>query len=95
MLYLHIPFCSRKCSYCAFYSRVGGDVQDYVNALCREIELRADEVWPKPHKVLTVYFGGGTPTLLSVSQLERIVEQLNRSFNLSEIEECTIEANPE
>lgn len=95
MLYLHIPFCSRKCSYCAFYSRVGGDVQAYVDALCREIELRADEVWPKQHKVRTVYFGGGTPTLLSVSQLERIVEQLNRSFNLSEIEECTIEANPE
>lgn len=95
MIYLHIPFCVRKCSYCGFYSRVGGDVQTYVDTLCREIELRAEEVWPKPHKVRTVYFGGGTPTLLSISQLGQIVEQLHRSFNLSEIEECTIEANPE
>lgn len=95
MLYIHIPFCVRKCSYCGFYSRVGGDVQAYVDALCREVELRAEEVWPKPHKVRTVYFGGGTPTLLNVSQLGQIVEQLHRSFCLSETEEWTIEANPE
>jgi len=96
VLYLHIPFCARKCSYCAFYSRVSSaDRQPYVDALCEEIRQRANELWDSHHHIQTVYFGGGTPTLLSIEQLGQITEQLHRSFNLSEVAECTIEANPE
>lgn len=96
MIYVHIPFCARKCSYCGFYSLVTeADRQPYVDALCEEIRLRADELWDARHKVQTVYFGGGTPTLLSIAQFEQIIERLHRSFNLSEVVECTIEANPE
>ena len=96
VIYVHIPYCSRKCSYCGFYSKVAsGDRQAYVDALCKEIQMRAGDIWPHPHEVQTIYFGGGTPTLLSIAQLEQIVEQLHRSFNLSTMQEFTIEANPE
>lgn len=96
MIYIHIPFCVRKCSYCAFYSIVNeSGRQAYVDALCEEIRQRADELWDTRHKVHTVYIGGGTPTVLTIEQFEQILERLHRSFNMSEVVECTIEANPE
>ena len=80
-LYLHIPFCRSKCLYCDFCSlpaRTAEMIEAYVNALCREIagkkELCAD------HSVQTIYFGGGTPTLLSAEQLERIMKAVRNAF---------------
>lgn len=70
-------------------------MQPYVDAFCDEIHQRANEIWDRRHSVRTVYFGGGTPTLLSVHQLEQIINQLTNCFNLSKTVECTIEANPE
>src|SRR5574344_342694 len=94
MLYLHIPYCHHKCTYCAFYSTAGKhDTRAYVDALCKEVALRAPKneiLAPK-----TIYFGGGTPTLLPLAQIEQIVSTLRRHFNLSELQEATIEANPE
>lgn len=95
MIYLHIPFCHRKCTYCAFYSRVtgGGDsVTRYVSALCRELEQRS---YAMKGSVKTIYFGGGTPSILSPDQLGRIVDILRINYDLSALEEVTIEANPE
>lgn len=93
MLYVHIPYCHRKCTYCAFYSAVtAADKQGYVEALCRELEGRRSEM---THPLRTVYFGGGTPTLLSSAQLGQIVEVIRRNYNVSKLEEATIEANPE
>lgn len=93
MIYLHIPYCHRKCTYCAFYSVVtASDKQAYVDALCRELVMRRHEV---EHPVHTVYFGGGTPTVLSVGQLGQIVDALRAHYDMSEVEEVTIEANPE
>ena len=72
MLYVHIPYCHRKCTYCAFYSTVTkGDKQAYVDALCEELRRRCHCM---PHPLCTVYFGGGTPTLLDISQLAQIVQ---------------------
>ncbi len=91
MLYLHVPYCHHKCTYCAFYSVARGrNVDDYVDAVCNELKERRTD---KP--IQTVYFGGGTPTVLSVSQLERIVGTIRDNFDLSLMEEATIEANPE
>ena len=87
MIYIHVPFCHRKCTYCAFYS-----VRSYVDTLLREMEDRKGE---QAHPIKTVYFGGGTPSILPVSELERIVEGLYRCFDLSHLEEMTLEANPE
>lgn len=93
MLYVHIPYCHRKCTYCAFYSTVTkGDKQAYVDALCEELRRRCHCM---PHPLRTVYFGGGTPTLLDISQLAQIVQTISTYFGVKEIVEATIEANPE
>lgn len=95
MIYIHIPFCHRKCTYCAFYSKPLLDpsgATTYISALCRELEMRC---YSMTGPVRTVYFGGGTPSLLPIDHLARVVETLRRCYDLSALEECTLEANPE
>ena len=87
MIYVHIPFCARKCNYCAFNSKVGGadEIAAYVDALITEIKLKTSN-----SKLTTLYFGGGTPTILKISQLEKILGALDVTGAV----EITIEANP-
>lgn len=93
MVYIHVPFCHRKCTYCAFYSVASQRrVADYVEALLVEMERRCGE---QAHPIKTVYFGGGTPSLLPLDEMARIVGGLHRNFDLSQLEEATIECNPE
>ena len=93
MIYIHIPFCHRKCTYCAFYSQPSlRDSQRYVEALCRELAMRRHSM---EGPVRTVYFGGGTPSLLPIELVARIAEALRANYDLSALEECTLEANPE
>jgi oxygen-independent coproporphyrinogen-3 oxidase len=89
-LYLHVPFCAHKCEYCAFYSAVPKEdlVSRYVSALVRELELVAHELKPK-----TVFFGGGTPSLLNLKQWEQILKAFER-LGLLGAEEWTVECNP-
>src|SRR5205085_5243066 len=89
-LYVHVPFCSRKCSYCAFYSEAsdGELVNRYVDALIRELESVADDLRPR-----TVFFGGGTPSLLNLAQWERLLGAMER-LGLLGAEEWTVECNP-
>ena len=92
-VYIHIPFCAKKCEYCSFISFQSTDVQkdEYITALLREAETRkpfADE------PVKTVYIGGGTPSLLSPDQLRRLVDGLCVHFPMDHKVEFTIEANP-
>jgi oxygen-independent coproporphyrinogen-3 oxidase len=89
-LYIHVPFCAQKCAYCAFYSEPSsGDlINRYVAALIRELELVANDLKPK-----TIFFGGGTPSLLNLRQWEQILRALER-LNLLGAEEFTVECNP-
>ena len=88
-LYLHFPFCEKKCFYCDFYSLADMTLkEEYINALIREI-TKFDGV-----KIDTVFFGGGTPSLLSESELERIISAIYRSFKVDTNPEITLEANP-
>lgn len=89
-LYIHVPFCAHKCEYCAFYSApAGGDqIQRYVDALIRELELIAPDCQPD-----TLFFGGGTPSMLSLKQWERILETLRR-LGLDHPGEWSVECNP-
>jgi oxygen-independent coproporphyrinogen-3 oxidase len=89
-LYVHVPFCAQKCAYCAFFSEAAsGDlVNRYVAALVRELEIVADDLWPR-----TVFFGGGTPSLLNLRQWEQILRAMER-LDLLGAEEWTIECNP-
>ena len=94
-LYLHLPFCRAKCYYCDFNSRPMRDQQEltqYVQALQQDITLSAAPA--HDHELISVYFGGGTPSLLSPSQLKRILEGVRRSYALSADAEITLEANP-
>jgi oxygen-independent coproporphyrinogen-3 oxidase len=89
-LYVHVPFCAQKCAYCAFYSEAssGELVNRYVAALIRELEIVADDL-----KCKTIFFGGGTPSLLNLRQWEQIFRTMER-LNLLGAEEFTVECNP-
>jgi len=90
-LYLHIPFCRQACSYCDFYFVTKADKMSvFVDALCAEI--RASQ-WD--HPIHTIYFGGGTPSRLPIPDLARVFDALSQRFDLSAIEEITLEANPD
>ena len=93
-VYIHIPFCRSRCSYCDFATGIyQSDVAErYVNSVAREI--RSWDELDKPEDVDTVYFGGGTPSLLSPAQLERIIEAVDLRFNVQPDAEVTMEMNP-
>jgi oxygen-independent coproporphyrinogen-3 oxidase len=91
-LYIHVPFCSQKCEYCAFYSTAadGALVNRYVASLVRELALRRAEIATPPS---TVFFGGGTPSLLTLRQWETVFEAF-RTHQLLGAGEWTVECNP-
>ena len=92
-LYIHVPFCAQKCYYCDFNSIAIDNelLASYLKALQKEIELVAKKYAPE---IRTIYIGGGTPTILSGSQLTTILAKCSNEFNLEEDLEITIEANP-
>ena len=92
-LYVHIPFCKRKCRYCSFvsFTEKAAEHEAYINLLLKEAELRAEEA---DEKITTIYLGGGTPSLLSSRLLEKLIRGLNSIFNLDSVSEFTSEANP-
>jgi len=89
-LYVHVPFCAQKCEYCAFFSEAtsGELIQRYVNALQRELELVAADLRPR-----TIFFGGGTPSLLNLRQWESLLGHFQR-LGLFGATEFTVECNP-
>lgn len=97
-LYLHIPFCERKCIYCSFYSVETLESRErFLAALLREIEMRADLLdasGDAPAEYETIFFGGGTPSLLSPDELASILDPLRRRFQVRPDAECTMECNP-
>jgi oxygen-independent coproporphyrinogen-3 oxidase len=94
--YIHIPFCRSRCAYCDFntYAGLGRFIEPYVDALAWQIEHAAVLRDPATVVVRTVYLGGGTPSLLSPDQLERILSALRSSFPVSSDAEISMEANP-
>jgi len=93
-LYVHIPFCKHKCGYCDFNAYAGMDrlMPDYVDALQRELVF-ARERYPF-QQLETVYFGGGTPSLLPADEMARLLDFITRTFNIAPDAEITLEANP-
>jgi oxygen-independent coproporphyrinogen-3 oxidase len=90
-LYIHFPFCRRRCGYCSFVSYQGreSDIPEYVKALKKELILRATD-----QRVCSIYFGGGTPSLLSPEQIHEILSVVHSHFTVNEASEVTLEANP-
>ncbi|MDG2165124.1 MAG: radical SAM family heme chaperone HemW [Flavobacteriales bacterium] len=93
-IYLHIPFCKHACNYCDFHFSTSMKMKvDFVQAIIQEIELRKD-VFANEF-ISSVYFGGGTPSLLSKEELDTIFEKLYKSFTIDADAEITLEANPD
>ena len=94
-IYVHIPFCKQKCAYCDFYSLSSREdrMDDYTEALCAHLE----EIAPRAagHAVDTVYFGGGTPSLLGAKRLSRILKTILKKYPVVKGAEITMEANPD
>ncbi|MCR5692336.1 MAG: radical SAM family heme chaperone HemW [Eubacterium sp.] len=93
-LYIHIPFCARKCNYCDFLSFPCGErqMEDYLDALDREFFLWQETLEQRPLE--TIFIGGGTPSLLSVLQAEKLMQIIHRHCNLKDLKEFSIECNP-
>jgi oxygen-independent coproporphyrinogen-3 oxidase len=92
-IYIHIPFCKQACHYCDFHFSTSLKKKDeLIEALCIELVLRKDEL---NENVQTIYFGGGTPSLLNASELQQIFDTITANFTISENPEITLEANPD
>ncbi|MBQ8761443.1 MAG: radical SAM family heme chaperone HemW [Bacteroidales bacterium] len=93
-IYIHVPFCKSKCAYCNFFSLASESrIKDYVEALKREIIYRKDYL--EDEEVKTIYFGGGTPSLLPVESVDEILTLLHNNFDIDANPEITLELNPD
>ncbi len=93
-VYIHIPFCKHRCHYCNFYSAVSLKYRkEFIGKLLKEINLRKNYLGDE--KINTIYFGGGTPSLLSVDEIYHIINTVYKSYSVSNDAEITLEANPD
>lgn len=93
-IYVHVPFCKSKCIYCDFYSiAVSSLVDDYCNALKKEIAFRSNQLTDR--QIHTIYFGGGTPSMLEIVEIEDILAEIYNNYTIDSNAEITLEANPE
>jgi oxygen-independent coproporphyrinogen-3 oxidase len=95
-LYLHIPFCRSKCSYCSFisYPCAGVPPEDYLKALLLQIERMAEDEWVRPRTFETLFIGGGTPTIYRAEQLDRLIGTTLAAYRFVPSPEITVESNP-
>ena len=93
-IYIHYPFCKSKCPYCDFNSHVKSNIdhEAFQNAYLSELEYFAQRL--KNHQIKTIFFGGGTPSLMPISLPEKIISKISKLWNLDKNCEITIEANP-
>ena len=95
-LYLHIPFCVSKCKYCDFLSAPSGEEQRqiYVERLCRRIRYWSDVIHNCGYEIVSIFVGGGTPSILTEAQITQVFEAVHESFPIREDAEITLEMNP-
>lgn len=93
-IYIHIPFCDHKCIYCDFYSIINLDnLHNYLSAIKKEIVLRGKE-FSEDREVISIFFGGGTPSFMSPEYIGEIIKSINNNFSLRNDAEITLETNP-
>ena len=92
-LYIHIPFCRKACNYCNFhFSTSLNQINEMVSSIAKEMEMRGKEI---DEEINTIYFGGGTPSLLHIDLLETLMNTARRHYNINDQAEITLEANPD
>ena len=95
-IYLHIPFCRQACNYCNFHFSTSLRYKnEFVDALLNEIRLQKENNYLQGEAIDTIYFGGGTPSLLTIEELQRIIQYLKEHFKINPNAEITLEANPD
>jgi len=93
-IYIHIPFCDHKCIYCDFYSIVSYEnTQSYLNSLIKEIDFYSEKC-SKGREIISIYFGGGTPSFMEPNYIGRIIEHVKSNFSVKRNAEITMETNP-
>lgn len=93
-IYIHIPFCRKKCNYCNFHFSTRLTYKsELIKMISTELQMRKSELDNKP--INTIYFGGGTPSLLSYFELDFLFQTIERNYNVSQLKEVTLEANPD
>ncbi|NPA45470.1 MAG: radical SAM family heme chaperone HemW [Chlorobi bacterium] len=93
-IYIHIPFCAKKCFYCDFYTTISTKYKnEYVKALIKELKQRQNYIEKK--EIETIYFGGGTPSLLNPIEIQNIIDEISKIYNITNNAEITIEVNPD
>ena len=95
-IYVHIPFCKRKCNYCDFVSFQNKNelIEKYIECLCEEVKQSTKLSNSKDYIVKTIYIGGGTPSLIESKYIKEIIKEIKKRFNVDENAEITIEVNP-
>ena len=93
-LYIHIPFCMSKCSYCDFlsFANKDGKIEDYINALITELKLYKERL--SDYQIKTIFIGGGTPSNIDAVYIKKILKYINENYNVKNLEEVSIETNP-
>ena len=93
-IYIHIPFCKQRCNYCAFYSSTLYNIkEEYADAVCKELLMRKEYI--KGEEINTIYFGGGTPSTLPITLLQKICDTIYKNYSVCSNAEVTIECNPD
>lgn len=93
-IYIHIPFCKQKCHYCNFYSIVSLKYRkQFIDTLINEIHSRSQYL--EDEKVFTIYFGGGTPSMLTIHEISKIIDTISKVYDVADDAEITLEANPD
>ena len=93
-IYIHIPFCKQRCNYCAFYSSTLYNIkEEYADAVCKELLMRKEYI--KGEEIKTIYFGGGTPSTLPITLLQKICNTIYKNYSVCSNAEITIECNPD
>lgn len=93
-IYIHIPFCKQRCNYCAFYSSTLYNIkEEYADAVCKELLMRKEYI--KGEEINTIYFGGGTPSTLPITLLQKICDTIYKNYSVCSNAEITIECNPD
>ncbi len=96
-LYLHVPFCRRRCKFCyykVYVDKNAGEVQGYLDALGREVELLADKPAVRARPLKFVYFGGGTPSYIAVKHLNALLVRIKTAISWDDVEEVAFECEP-
>lgn len=94
-IYIHVPFCKQRCLYCDFSTYAGLEylIPDYINAVCEELK-HASSLMGDQDVVHTIFFGGGTPSLLEPDQVEAVLNEISKNYRLTNLPEISMEANP-